>query len=78
VATPRRHKPPRIHAVTRSLGSRAFVLSGGQWHTFYLPLTAGGRKLLQERGRLHTQIVAAIPGGRRGAGLPLEAPAPRR
>jgi hypothetical protein len=78
VATPRRHKPPRIHAVTRSLGSRAFVLSGGQWHTFYLPLTAGGRKLLQERGKLHTQIVAAIPGGRRGAGLPLEAPAPRR
>ncbi len=78
VATPRRHKPPRIHAVTRSLGSRTFLLDGGQWHTFYLPFTAGARKLLQERGKLATQVIAAIPGGRRGAGLPLEAPAPRR
>jgi hypothetical protein len=78
VATPRRRKPPRIHAVTRSLGSRTFLLNGGQWHTFYVPFTAGGRKLLSERGKLHTQVVAAIPGGRRGAGLPLEAPAPRR
>jgi hypothetical protein len=78
VATPRRHKAPRIHAVTRSLGSRTFHLSGGEWHTFYLPFTAGGRKLLAERGKLATQVIAAIPGGRRGAGLPLEAPAPRR
>lgn len=75
VATPRRHRPPRIHAVTRSLGSRTFHLDGGQWHTFYLPFTAGGRKLLAERGKLATQVIAAIPGGRRGAGLPLEAPA---
>jgi Domain of unknown function (DUF1906) len=78
VATPRRRKPPRIHAVTRSLGSRTFHLNGGEWHTFYLPFTAGGRKLLQERGKLATQVIASIPGGRRGAGLPLEAPAPRR
>jgi hypothetical protein len=78
VSTPRRHKPPRIHAVTRSLGSRTFSLSGGEWHTFYLPFTAGGRKLLAERGKLATQVIAAIPGGRRGAGLPLEAPARRR
>jgi Domain of unknown function (DUF1906) len=78
IATPRRRKPPRIHSVTRSLGSRAFHLSGGEWHTFYVPLSAGGRKILAERGHLHTQVVAAIPGGRRGAGLPLEAPAPRR
>jgi hypothetical protein len=78
VSTPRRHKPPRIHAVTRSLGSRTFRLNGGEWHTFYLPLTPGGRKLLAERGKLATQVIAAIPGGRRGAGLPLEAPARRR
>jgi hypothetical protein len=78
VATPRRHKAPRIHAVTRSLGTRTFHLNGGEWHTFYLPFTAGGRKLLQERGKLATQVIAAIPGGRRGAGLPLVAPAPRR
>jgi hypothetical protein len=77
VATPRRHRPPRIHAVTRSLGSRTFHLSGGEWHTFYLPFTAGGRKLLAERGKLATQVIAAIPGGRRGAGLPLKA-RPRR
>jgi Domain of unknown function (DUF1906) len=78
VATPRRRKPPRVHAVTRSLGTRTFHLNGGEWHTFYLPFTAGGRKLLAERGKLATQVIAAIPGGRRGAGLPLEAPAPRR
>jgi hypothetical protein len=78
VATPRRHKPPRVHSVTRSLGARTFHLSGGEWHTFYLPFTAGGRKLLAERGKLATQVIAAIPGGRRGAGLPLEAPARRR
>jgi hypothetical protein len=78
VSTPRRHKAPRIHAVTRSLGSRTFHLSGGEWHTFYLPFTPGGRKLLAERGKLATQVIAAIPGGQRGAGLPLTAPAPRR
>jgi hypothetical protein len=78
VSTPRRHKPPLVRAVTRSLGSRTFRLNGGEWHTFYLPFTAGARKLLAERGKLATQVIAAIPGGRRGAGLPLEAPAPRR
>ena len=78
VRTPRRHKPPLVRAVTRSLGSRTFNLNGGEWHTFYLPLTPGGRKLLAERGKLGTQVIAAIPGGRRGAGLPLTAPAPRR
>jgi hypothetical protein len=78
VATPRRHKKPRIHSVTRSLGSRAFQLTGAKWHRFVIPLSAGGRKLLLERGKLHTQLVAAIPGGQRTAGLPIEAPAPRR
>ncbi len=78
VATPRRRKPPRIHSVTRSLGSRSFHLTGAKWHRFILPLSAGGRKLLLERGKLRTQLVAAIPGGQRTAGLPLEAPAARR
>jgi hypothetical protein len=78
VSTPRRHRAPLVHAVTRSLGSRTFQLSGGEWRTFYLPLTPGGRKLLAERGKLATQVIAAIPGGKRGAGLPLKAPAPRR
>jgi Domain of unknown function (DUF1906) len=78
VATPRRRKPPRIHAVTRSLGQRTFHLGGAKWHRFVIPYTEGGRKLLQERGELRTQIVAAIPGGQRTVGLPIEAPAPRR
>jgi hypothetical protein len=78
VRTPRRHRPPRIHAVTRSLGSRTFHLNGGKWHTFYLRYSRGGRKLLRQRGKLRTQVIAAIPGGRRGAGLPLESLARRR
>jgi hypothetical protein len=77
VATPRRHKAPRIHSVTRSLGQRSFHLTGAKWHRFVIPYTEGGRRLLQERGKLHTQIVAAIPGGERTVGLAVEA-APRR
>jgi hypothetical protein len=78
VATPRRHKAPRIHAVTRSLAQRTFHLKGASWHRFVLPLSIGGRRLLQERGKLRTLLVAAIPGGQRAAGLPLESPAARR
>jgi hypothetical protein len=78
VATPRRRKAPRIHAVTRSLAQRTFHLNGSSWHHFVLPLSAGGRKLLQERGKLRTLLVAAIPGGQRTIGLPLESPAARR
>jgi hypothetical protein len=78
VATPRRHKRPRIHAVTRSLAQRTFHLQGASWHRFVLPLSAGGRKILQERGKLRTLLVAAIPGGQRKAGLPLESAAARR
>lgn len=78
VATPRRRKPPRIHSVTRSLAQRTFRLSGASWHRYVLPLSAGGRKILRERGKLRTQLVAAIPGGQRTAGLPLESPAARR
>lgn len=78
VATPRRRKPPRIHSVTRSLAQRNFHLNGASWHRFVLPLTAGGRKILQERGKLRTLLVAAIPGGQRTVGLPLESAAARR
>ncbi len=78
VSTPRRRKPPRIHSVTRSLAQRNFHLSGASWHRFVLPLSAGGRKILQERGKLRTMLVAAIPGGQRTAGLPLESAAARR
>ena len=61
----RRGTPPRIRAVTRSLARRTFRLSGGQGHGFRIPLSAGGRALLKQRGSLESQLIAAIPGGRR-------------
>ena len=66
VALPhRRGTPPRIRAVTRSLGRRTFQLTGERAHAFQVPFTAAGRALLKERGRLKAQLIAAIPGGRR-------------
>jgi hypothetical protein len=61
----RRGTPPRIRAVTRSLGRRPFQLSGKRGHGFVIPLSAGGRTLLKQRGSLQSQLIAAIPGGRR-------------
>jgi len=61
----RRGTPPRIRAVTRSLGRRAFQLSGTTGHGFTVPLSAGGRALLKQRGSLKSELIAAIPGGRR-------------
>ena len=60
------------------LAQRTFNLTGDSWHRFVLPLSAGGRKLLSERGKLRSLLIASIPGGQRTAGVPLEAPAPRR
>ncbi len=76
VALPhRRGTPPRIRSVTRSLGRRGFQLTGERAHAFTVPLSAGGHSLLRERGRLRTQLIAAIPGGRRVAVLGLSHPA---
>jgi len=58
---------PRTRPVSRLLGRTAFHLSGGGAQTFRVPLSAGGRSLLRQRGRLKTQVVVAIPGGRRTA-----------
>ncbi len=55
----------RVRVVTRSLGRRAFHMQGGSVHAFTVPLSAGGRALLAERGKLRTQLIGAIPGGRR-------------
>ena len=55
-ADPRRHplaRPPRLPA-HRQAG-----------HGFVIPLSAGGRALLKQRGSLRSQLIAAIPGGRR-------------
>lgn len=66
VALPhRRGTPPRIRAVTRSLGRRSFQLSGKRGHGYVIPLSAGAQRLLRERGGLNAQLVTAIPGGRR-------------
>jgi hypothetical protein len=72
VATPRRGKPPRIHTVTRTLGRRPFHLAGRQGHGFEIGLTRGAKLLLRSRGKLRTQFIASIPGGRRTAVLGLE------
>jgi hypothetical protein len=61
----RRGTPPRIRAVTRSLGRRGFQLTGKTGHGFVIPLSSGGRTLLRQRGSLRSQLIAAIPGGRR-------------
>jgi hypothetical protein len=55
----------RVRTVRRSLGRRAFQLSGERAHGYRIPFTAGARALLQERGELKAQLIAAIPGGRR-------------
>jgi hypothetical protein len=72
VATPRRGRPPLIHVVTRSLGRRPFQLTGGRAHAFKIPFTAGGRLLLRQHGTLRTQLIAAIPGGRRVQAMSLQ------
>jgi hypothetical protein len=65
VAQRRGGRPPRIRVVTRSVGHRLFRLSGGRSHAFSIPISAEGRALLRDRGTLRTQLIAAIPGGRR-------------
>jgi Domain of unknown function (DUF1906) len=56
---------PRTRRVSRVLGRRAFHLSGRGSHVYRVPLSAGGRALLRQRGWLKTQVLVAIPGGRR-------------
>jgi Domain of unknown function (DUF1906) len=66
VAVRRGHgRPPSIRVLTRSLGHRTFRLSGEHSHAFVVPLSAGGQALLRQHDQLRTQLIAAIPGGRR-------------
>lgn len=67
-----RGRGPRTRPVSRLIGRSAFQLSGGGTKTFRVPLTAGGRTLLQARGLLKTHVVVAIPGGRRTAVLAIK------
>jgi hypothetical protein len=75
IAVPRGHgRPSRLRTVKRSLARRPFRLSGKRSHAYTIPLSPGGRELLRLRGTLRTQIVAAIPGGRRVTVLAIEHP----
>ncbi|HET6997087.1 MAG TPA: DUF1906 domain-containing protein [Solirubrobacterales bacterium] len=72
VALPsKRGRALRTRVVSRSLGRRAFRLTGQRAHAFTIPFTAGGRALAEQRSGLKAQLVAAIPGGRRVAVLAL-------
>ncbi len=66
-----RRRAAKVRVVTRSLGRRPFRLTGGRAHGFRVGLSAGGRGLLAQRGRLKAQLIAAIPGGHRVAVLRL-------
>jgi Domain of unknown function (DUF1906) len=60
-----RRRGPRTRAVSRVIGRASFRIGGGLAQTYRIPLTAGGRKLLRLRARLKTQVLVAVPGGRR-------------
>jgi Domain of unknown function (DUF1906) len=59
----------RTRPVSRVVGRGVFRLTGGSAQTFRVPLSGTGRKLLRQRDTLKTQVVVAIPGGRRIAVL---------
>jgi hypothetical protein len=60
-----RGRGPRTRPITRVVGRSAFRLTGGQGHTYRVPLTAAGRKLLRLHSSLKTHVLVAIPGGHR-------------
>jgi hypothetical protein len=73
VAVRRGHgRPPRLRTVKRSIGRSSFQLTDKRSQAFVVPLSAQGRELLRQRGKLRTQLVAAIPGGRRVTVLAIE------
>jgi Domain of unknown function (DUF1906) len=65
VPVPRYRGGPRTKRVSRVLGRIAFHLGGGSSRVYTVPLSAGGRLLLRQRGWLKTQVLAATAGGRR-------------
>ncbi|HEX7280214.1 MAG TPA: DUF1906 domain-containing protein [Solirubrobacterales bacterium] len=69
VPTASRGRGPRTRPVSRVVGRGVFRLTGGGAQTLRVPLSGTGRKLLRQRGSLKTQVVVAIPGGRRIAVL---------
>ena len=65
-------RPPRLRTVKRALARRTFRLGSSRSHGYLIPFSKGGRELLRVRGKLRTQLVAAIPGGRRVTVVPIE------
>jgi hypothetical protein len=65
VAVAHHGRGARTRSVTRVIGRAPFRLGGGEGQAYRVALTAAGRKLLRLRGRLKTQVLVAIPGGRR-------------
>ncbi|MEZ5076407.1 MAG: DUF1906 domain-containing protein [Solirubrobacterales bacterium] len=61
----KRHGRIQTRVLSRNLGRRKYRLSGGRGHTFKIPITANGLRLLHQRGPLRTQLIAAISGGGR-------------
>lgn len=55
----------RTRVVNRSLGRVRFHLTGETWKALRIPYSGRGKRLLRQRGKLRTQLIAAIPGGRR-------------
>lgn len=53
------------------LARRSFQLSGGRSHAFSLHLSSRGRLLTRGATELETQLLVAVPGGRKGRGLTL-------
>lgn len=64
-----RGRGPRTRPVSRVIGRTVLRLSGSGAQTLRVPLSSNGRKLLRQRGWLKTQVVGAVPGGRRIAVL---------
>ena len=76
----RRGTPPRIRAVTRSLGRRAFQPHRRQAPRLRDPAQRRRPGAAEPARQLQTQLIAAIPGGRRivAVGLGRSAASPRR
>jgi hypothetical protein len=56
---------PRTRPVSRVLGRAPIRVPGGTSRVYWVRLTAPARSLVERRGWLKTQVVVAVPGGRR-------------
>jgi Rv2525c-like, glycoside hydrolase-like domain len=66
-----RRRMVRFRTIRARLAGRAFALTGGASHAFSVHLSRRGRLLTRGATELRTQLLVAIPGGRRGRGLTL-------